>query len=120
MASTPPPSTPPGTGFDPLGLMRGWVAEWEKVANQHGADILARPEVAQAMQGMTAATMQAQAATHDVMAKALAAANLPSKSDFEALAQRLAAIEAALARIEGAAPPAASRPAPRRTRKPVA
>lgn len=119
MTSTPPPSTPPGTGFDPLGLMRGWVAEWEKVANQHGTDILARPEVAQAMQGMTAATMQAQAATHDVMAKALAAANLPSKADFEAMGQRLSAIEATLARIEGSAAPAPPRLSPKRTRKPA-
>jgi hypothetical protein len=111
--STPPP-------FDPLGLMRGWVAEWEKAANKHGADMLAKPEVAQAMQGMTAATLQAQAATQDVMAKALAAANLPSKADFEALAQRLSAIEAALARIEGKTHVAVERPKPKRTRKPVA
>lgn len=110
-------NTPP---FDPLGLMRGWVNEWEKAANKHGADMLAKPEVAQAMQGMTAATMQAQAATQEMMAKALAAANLPSKADFEALAQRLTAIEAALARIEGTAPAAAERPQPKRTRKPAA
>ncbi len=110
-------STPP---FDPLGLMRGWVAEWEKAANKHGAELLAKPEVAQAMQGMTAATMQAQVATQDVMAKALAAANLPSKADFEALSQRLSAIEASLARLEGSTPAAAARPQPRRTRKPAA
>lgn len=110
-------NTPP---FDPLGLMRGWVAEWEKAANKHGAEILAKPEVAQALQGMTAATMQAQAATQDVMAKALAAANLPSKTDFEALAQRLSAIEASLARLEGGAPATAKRPKPKRTRKPAA
>ncbi|CAM3136870.1 Poly(3-hydroxyalkanoate) polymerase subunit PhaE [Sphingomonas antarctica] len=110
-------STPP---FDPLGLMRGWVAEWEKVANKHGAEMLAKPEVAQAMQGMTAATMQAQAATQDMMAKALAAANLPSKTDFEAMAQRLSAIEASLARIEGNAAPVMPRPTPKRTRKPAA
>jgi hypothetical protein len=110
-------SPPP---FDPLGLMRNWVAEWEKATNKHGAELLAQPEIAQAMQGMTAATMQAQAATQDMMAKALAAANLPSKSDFEAMSQRLAAIEAALARIEGNAAPTVPRPVPKRTRKPAA
>lgn len=108
-------STPP---FDPLGLIRGFVTEWEKAANKHGAEMLAKPEVAQAMQGMTAATMQAQAATQDMMAKALAAANLPSKADFEALAQRLASIEASLARLEGSAPEKSKRPKPKRTRKP--
>ena len=111
--SNPPP-------FDPLGLMRGWVTEWEKAANKHGAEMLAKPEVAQAMQGMTAATMQAQAATQDVMAKALAAANLPSKADFETLAQRLTAIEASLARLEGRPPAPDKRPKPKRTRKPTA
>ncbi|HTI31448.1 MAG TPA: poly(R)-hydroxyalkanoic acid synthase subunit PhaE [Sphingomonas sp.] len=108
-------SMPP---FDPLSLVRTLVSEWEKATNKHGAEMLAKPEVAQAMQGMTAATMQAQAATQDMMARALAAANLPSRTDFEALAQRLAAIEASLARLEGRAPEGGKRPKPKRTRKP--
>ena len=53
----------------------------------------------------------------------LAAANLPSKADIEALGQRLAAVEAALGRIEDrlrAGETAPSRPAVKRTRKPPA
>ena len=106
--------------LDPLGMMRHWVNEWEKLANQHGAEWLAKPEVARAMQGATAAGLQAQGAVHEVMAKALAAANLPSKADVEALGARLSAIEATLARIEaqGSSTPVPPRPRPKRTRQP--
>jgi hypothetical protein len=61
-----------------------------------------------------------QAATNEATARMLAAANLPSRADIEALGQRLAAIEAALARIESRLPAenGPARPAVRRTRKP--
>lgn len=54
----------------------------------------------------------------DAMGKALAVANLPSRTDIEALSARLGAIEASLARIKagGTAPPiSASLPRPPRT-----
>lgn len=111
--------TTPG---DPFALFRDWVTQWEQLVNTHGADLLAKPEVARAVQGATSAGLQLQGSVHEAMAKVLASANLPSKSDIEALGRRLAAIEEALARIEagqtGSATPA-SRPAPRRTRKPA-
>ena len=54
-----------------------------------------------------------------------AAANLPSRADFEALGARLAGVEAALSRIEAKLNAVApgqdpARPAVRRTRKPPA
>lgn len=109
--------------FDPFGMARGWMSQWEKLVNEHGTELLAKPEAAQAMQAMTGAAMQMQAASQETSAKLLAAANLPSRADFEALGARLGAIEATLARIEqslrvvapDAAPP---RPQPARTRKP--
>ena len=70
---------------------------------------------------MTAGYLQMQKAIQDAMGKALAAANLPSRTDIEALSARLGAIEASLARIEGgksASPLSASLPHPPRTRKP--
>ncbi|HUQ13472.1 MAG TPA: hypothetical protein VM055_04275 [Novosphingobium sp.] len=107
---------------DPFALMRGWVGEWEKLVNRHGAEWLAKPEVAKAMQKVTSAKIQAEAARDEAMAKWLAAANMPSKADFDALAERFTGIEAALARIEAHQryPEGATRakPAPRRTRKP--
>ena len=112
-------STPP---TDPFALFRGWVSEWEKLVNQHGAELLAKPEVAQAMQQVSSAKLQVQAASDAQMAKLLGATNLPSKTDIEALGTRLAGIEATLARIEAQLrnPLAAqaAKPNPARTRKP--
>ena len=114
MTDTPPP--------DPFSLFRNWVSEWEKLVNQHGAELLAKPEVAQAMQQVSSAKLQVQAASDAQMAKLLGAANLPSKADVEALGTRMGGIEAALARIEAQLrnPQAAqsARPKPARTRKP--
>ena len=109
--------------LDPFGLARGWMSQWEKLVNEHGTQLLAKPETAQAMQAMSGAAMQIQAASQEASAKLLAAANLPSRADFEALGARLGAIEATLSRIEQSlravapdvTPP---RPAIARTRKP--
>ena len=70
-------------------------------------------------------TINVQAASTEASAKLLAAANLPSRTDFEALGARLGAIEAALARIEQrlrAVAPDRTPPRPpvARTRKPPA
>lgn len=112
-------SAPPA---DPFALFRNWVSEWEKLVNQHGAELLAKPEVAQAMQQVSSAKLQVQAASDAQMAKLLGAANLPSKADIEALGTRLAGVEATLVRIESQLrnPQAASpaKPKPARTRKP--
>ena len=110
-----------GSAFDPMSVARQWMAQWEKLANEHGTEWLARPEAAQAMQAMSGAAIKAQAAANEATGRMLAAANLPSRADVEALGQRLAAVEAALGRIEDrlrANDPAPSRPAVRRTRKP--
>lgn len=108
--------------LDPFGLMRNWVGEWEKLVNQHGAEWLEKPEVAQAMQKLSEARLAAQGATSEGMERVLALAQLPSKADVEALGARLAGIEATLARVEahlhGRTVPGSAAPRPRRTRKP--
>jgi hypothetical protein len=109
--------------FDPFGLARTWMAQWEKAVNEHGTELLAKPEAARAMQAFSGAAIQAQAVSNEATAKMLAAANLPSRADVEALGARLGAVEAALGRIEvllrAASPEAGpSRPAVKRTRKP--
>jgi hypothetical protein len=111
-------------GLDPFRLARDWVVQWEKLVNQHGAEWLAKPEAAQAMQAATAAALKAQNASNEAMSKLLAAANMPSKADVEALGARLGRIETMIARIEarlGDTPGGATapRPGPRRTRKPA-
>ena len=106
---------------DPMAMMRSALDQWEKLANEYGGQFLQRPETAQAMQAMTAGYLQMQKQIQDAMGKALAAANLPSRTDIEALSARLGAIEASLARIEAGKSPSplsASLPRPPRTRKP--
>ena len=109
--------------MDPLAMMRAAVDQWEKLANEVGGQFLQRPETSEAMQKMSAGFLQIQKMTQDAMGKALAAANLPSRMDIEALSARLGAIEASLARIEAAAggagaPTVAALARPPRTRKP--
>ena len=107
--------------MDPMAMMRSALDQWEKLANEYGGQFLERPETSKALQSMTAGYLQMQKAIQDAMGKALAAANLPSRTDIEALSARLGAIEAGLARIEAGnsvPQPSISLPRPPRTRKP--
>jgi hypothetical protein len=109
---------------DPFTMFRDMVTQWENAANDWGNKVMATPEAVQAMQMGTAASLKMQEATNEGMAKALAAANMPSKADVEALGTRLVAVEAQLSRIEamltGSTASVSAMPAPRpkRTRTP--
>lgn len=106
---------------NPADFFRSMLGEWEKLTNTVGGDLLQSEEWARAMGAGTAAHVQAQGATRDLMARALAAANMPSRAEFEDLSARIGRMEASLARIEAAvsAGDAPTRPKPTRNRKPV-
>jgi hypothetical protein len=108
------------TPTDPMGMFRQMVDQWEKMTNEYGGKMLKTPEFAQGMQGVSAITLQIQTAVHEAMTKVLSAANMPSKDDFGALAERIGRIEAQLARIEAAsiAPRTADTSKPARTKQP--
>jgi hypothetical protein len=108
---------------DPAALFRDMLGQWENMANSLGGEMMKSGEFGRALQGANAAAMKAQAATHQMMDRALAAANMPSRSEVEDISARLARIEESIQRIEslmmaqaGIAPP--ERPKPKRTRKP--
>jgi hypothetical protein len=109
---------------DPFSMFRDAVTHWEKLANEWGGQMLSRPESAQAMHQATTLALKAQQGAQDAMAKLLSAANMPSKEDIAALSARMAAIEAALLRIEAKIganeplTPTEARPV-RRTRRPA-
>lgn len=111
---------------DPGAFFRDMLGQWEKMANSFGNDAMKREEFARGMQGATAASLQMQAAFKEQTEKALAAANLPTRSDMEALARRIDGIEASLARIEaalganGSAKASPKKDKPTRGRKPPA
>jgi len=103
---------------DPAAFFRDMLGHWEKAVNNFGGDALKSEEF---VRGMSAATANMQANTHQVMERVLAAANLPSRADFDDLARRVAGIEATLARIEaklGSGGPDPAKPRPSRSRKP--
>ena len=81
--------------LDPFGLARTWMAQWEKLVNEHGTELLAKPEAARAMQALSGAAVQLKAVSDEASGKLLAAANLPSRADFEALGARLGKLAAA-------------------------
>jgi hypothetical protein len=91
-------TTPP----DPMAMFRDAVTQWEKLANEWGGQFMARPETSEAMHSATSFALKAQQGAHEAMAKLLAAANMPSKAEVEAVSARLSGIEATLARIETA------------------
>lgn len=119
MTTTPPLDPPP---FDPADIFRNLVGQWEKMTNEYGTQLLARPEAARAMHGATAAGLKAQEVVHEGMAKLLGGANMPTRADITEINTRLTAMEASLARIEAVVAPASSSAAaadpPKRTRKP--
>ena len=99
------------------------LGEWEKLANGFGGDLLKTDQWSQAMNGAQNAQLEAQAAMKGVTERALAAANMPSRTEFADLSARIGRIEAALERIEGhltgAPPRTPARPRPTRGRKPA-
>ncbi|MFM9977785.1 MAG: hypothetical protein ACKVOP_07040 [Sphingomonadaceae bacterium] len=108
---------------DPMAMFRDAVTQWEKIANDWGSQFMARPETTEAMHNATTFALKAQQGAQEAMTKLLAAANMPSKAEVEAISGRLTDIEKTLARIEAAiaAPVAAAAPQqkPKRTRTPT-
>ena len=101
---------------NPADMFRQMLGEWEKLTNSVGGDFLKSDEWSRALNAGTNAHVQAQGATKDMMGKALAAANMPSRAEFEDLSGRLARIEETLARIEVAVAPAGGDARPKPTR----
>ncbi|MDB5696750.1 MAG: hypothetical protein JWN21_2293 [Sphingomonas bacterium] len=107
---------------DPGAFFRTMLGEWEKLAGSVGGDMLKTDGWSQAMNGAQNAQLEAQAAMKGMSERALAAANLPSRTEFADLSARIGRIEATLERIEGhlsgAVPVVSERPKPTRGRKP--
>ena len=107
---------------DPSAFFRTMLTEWEKLANGVGGDLMKTDGWSQAMNAGQSAHVEAQAAMKGMADRALAAANLPSRTEFADLSARIGRIEDTLARIEGhltgAPAVAATGPKPTRGRRP--
>lgn len=106
---------------DPSVFFRDMLGQWEKMANSFGGEAMKSEEFARGMHTANAATMTMQAALQQQTERALAAANIPTRTDIDALAARIASVEATLLRIEAKLDGAPPKPklGPTRGRKPV-
>lgn len=117
-------SQPP---FDPVAQWQQMVQKWEQEINSWSGKLTESEQFSAMMGQATKVQLVAQRAFAEQMENLLKNLNLPSKSQVEALSERLdgledsidrvrLAIEALAGKTAAAAPP----PEPRRTRKPDA
>ncbi|WP_447778848.1 hypothetical protein [Variovorax boronicumulans] len=115
--------------LDPMAMWRELTAQWEKSTNEFANETMASDPFRQGMHGGMNASLTAQKALGDLMARYLTLLNLPTRGDLQALGEQLHRIDDHLAGIrralEGGAGPAprtsdaATAPArPRRTKQP--
>jgi hypothetical protein len=118
---------------DPLATWRDLLSQWEQGMNTIANRAMGSDEYSSSMNGAMGATLKLQETMRQYMAVQLANANLPSRSEVQAIAERVGGLEARLDRITALleriaasprsadAPPRAEEPArarPPRTKKP--
>jgi len=109
-----------------MAIWRELSAQWEKSTNAFANEAMASDPFRQGMHGGMNASLGAQKALGDLMARLLTMLNLPTRADLQALSEQLQHIDDHLARIsrqleEGGAAPAPapqSSAAPKRTKQP--
>jgi hypothetical protein len=119
---------------DPLATWRDLLSQWEQGMNTIANRAMGSDEYSSSMNGAMSATLKLQETMRQFMAVQLANANLPSRAEVQAIAERVGGLEARLDRITALlerivapaapgsadAPPAAepARARPPRTKKP--
>ena len=122
MAQSPSP-------FDPMAIWRDLVSQWEKGSNEFANQAMASDPFKQGMHGGMNASLQAQKAVGELIARFLTVLKLPTRDDILSLGEQLQRIDDHLGRIArlldaggGKAAPHATAPTgvakPRRTRQP--
>lgn len=120
--------------LDPMAMWRELTAQWEKSTNEFANEAMASDPFRQGMHGGMNASLTAQKALGDLMARYLTLLNLPTRADLQALGEQLHRIDDQLAGIRRAledgagttprtaqtADAATAPPRPRRTKQPPA
>lgn len=113
--------------LDPMAMWRELTAQWEKSTNEFANETMASDPFRQGMHGGMNASLTAQKALGDLMARYLTMLNLPTRADLQVLGEQLQRIDDHLARIARAVEggpasntSAAAAAGPRRTRQPPA
>ncbi len=114
-------------GFDPVANWQQMLQKWEQEVNSWSSKFTETEQFGAGMSQATKFSLVAQKALNDRMETVLRSLNLPSKTQVEALGERLDAIEESIERLRLALEPGGTIPeppnpvvAPRRTRKPPA
>lgn len=114
--------------LDPMAMWRELTAQWEKATNEFANETMASDPFRQGMHGGMNASLTAQKALGELMARYLTMLNLPTRADLQVLGEQLQRIDDHLGRIaravegQACATPASARaaPGPRRIRQPPA
>ncbi|RIX84198.1 hypothetical protein [Acidovorax cavernicola] len=120
--------------LDPMAMWRELTAQWEKSTNEFANEAMSSDPFRQGMHGGMNASLTAQKALGDLMARYLTLLNLPTRADLQALGEQLHRIDDHLAGIRRAlegeagttprtaqtADAATAPPRPRRTKQPPA
>ena len=117
---------PEPSSLDPFALWRDLVSQMEKGANELADPSMKSDEFAKVMNKVLSASLTGKALKQEMMNRYFGALNLPTRSDIEAIGDRLQAIEdrmigmsATLDRLAGAKPRGSTGlPAPSRTKRP--
>ena len=113
-------------GSDPGEQFRELVTQWERNINSFANQMMGTETFSRAMQDTQRARLGVQQALSDLMARYLAAMNMPSRDDVIRIGERLQHLEKRLTQIEsllGSAAPApdpSATPQRPRTRQPPA
>jgi len=120
--------TEPASLFDPLGVGRGLASRLEKGLTQLANQGVKSEQFAKAMHKALGASLATRQLTKQFQNRLLEALNLPTRSDIQALTERLQAVEDRIAAMTAAVDRLGSGwqpgsavlplPAPPRTRKP--
>ena len=115
------------SSLDPMAMWRELMAQWEKGTNAFANETMSSDPFRQGMHGGMNASLTAQKALGELMARYLTLLNLPTRADIQALGEQLQRIDDHLANIsramEGGRSPATRATAaapvkPRRTKQP--
>ncbi|MGH8675725.1 MAG: hypothetical protein ACREVG_15620 [Burkholderiales bacterium] len=84
---------------DPFGMWRDLIAQWENSVNALGNQAMGSDDFGRSMSQVSSLSLAMQQMMSDMMGRAQAAANLPTRTDIVGLSERLRVIEETLNRV---------------------
>lgn len=102
MNPTPPAQTPDWNAFSPARMWRDWIVKSEAQWSETVSQLLKDERMGDALNRQVSEMQLMHRQFSELAQASLAAANLPSRSDFEALDERMGRLEDGLAQMAAA------------------